>query len=90
MVRGTSVLAYDMGLNSSGNPVEARRSRQSSAAVEDTTLHAPQMPTRKPVNPTVVIAPRSPLEFEGDSDYEGSNCDSRFDICIRDIDAICD
>lgn len=24
------------------------------------------MPTRK----TVVIAPRSPLEFEGDSDYE--------------------
>ncbi|KAF1801153.1 hypothetical protein FB192DRAFT_1384338 [Mucor lusitanicus] len=50
--------------------IEARRSRQSSAAVEDTTLHAPQMPTRKPVNPTVVIAPRSPLEFEGDSDYE--------------------
>ncbi|GAN09416.1 hypothetical protein MAM1_0266c08943 [Mucor ambiguus] len=50
--------------------IEARRLRHSSAAVEDTTLHAPQMPTRKPVNPTVVIAPRSPLEFEGDSDYE--------------------
>ncbi|KAK4512065.1 uncharacterized protein ATC70_013308 [Mucor velutinosus] len=50
--------------------IEARRSRHSSVAVEDTTLHAPQMPTRKPVNPTVVIAPRSPLEFEGDSDYE--------------------
>lgn len=29
------------------------------------------MPSRKPVSPTVVIAPRSPLEFEGDSDYEG-------------------
>ncbi|KAL9546267.1 hypothetical protein MBANPS3_006740 [Mucor bainieri] len=50
--------------------MEARRSRHSSAAVEDTTLHAPQMPTRKAINPTVVIAPRSPLEFEGDSDYE--------------------
>jgi hypothetical protein len=27
------------------------------------------MPPRK----TVVIAPKSPLEFEGDSDYEGIN-----------------
>lgn len=51
--------------------IEARRSRNSSVAVEDNALHAPQMPSRKPVSPTVVIAPRSPLEFEGDSDYEG-------------------
>ncbi|KAG1108138.1 hypothetical protein G6F42_016103 [Rhizopus arrhizus] len=50
--------------------IEARRSRNSSAAVEGNTLHAPQMPARKSVSPTVVIAPRSPLEFEGDSDYE--------------------
>ncbi|KAG2194612.1 hypothetical protein INT46_009598 [Mucor plumbeus] len=49
---------------------EARRSRNSSVAIEDNTLHTPQMPSRKPVSPTVVIAPRSPLEFEGDSDYE--------------------
>lgn len=28
-------------------------------------------PMKKSVTPTVVIAPRSPLEFEGDSDYEG-------------------
>lgn len=28
-------------------------------------------PTKKGVTPTVVIAPRSPLEFDGDSDYEG-------------------
>lgn len=51
--------------------IEARRSRNSSVAIEDNTLHTPQMPSRKPVSPTVVIAPRSPLEFEGDSDYEG-------------------
>ncbi|KAI7888435.1 uncharacterized protein EV154DRAFT_517907 [Mucor mucedo] len=28
-------------------------------------------PVKKGVTPTVVIAPRSPLEFDGDSDYEG-------------------
>lgn len=27
-------------------------------------------PVKKPATPTVVIAPKSPLEFEGDSDYE--------------------
>lgn len=28
-------------------------------------------PPKKAVTPTVVISPRSPLEFDGDSDYEG-------------------
>lgn len=28
-------------------------------------------PMKKSATPTVVIAPRSPLEFDGDSDYEG-------------------
>ncbi|RCI02940.1 ubiquitin-binding protein cue5 [Rhizopus stolonifer] len=46
---------------------EARRSRQTSAQDD---LQAPPMPARKPVSPTVVIAPRSPLEMD-DSDYEG-------------------
>ncbi|CEP11157.1 hypothetical protein [Parasitella parasitica] len=45
--------------------IEARRSRNSSA-LENSTPQAPPMPARK----TVVIAPKSPLELEGDSDYE--------------------
>lgn len=49
--------------------VEARRSRHSE---DNTQRQPPQMPPRKSVNPTVVIAPRSPLEFAGDSDYEGN------------------
>lgn len=49
--------------------LESRRSRVSSSNNNDDTFQTPQMPPRKPV----VIAPRSPLEFEGDSDYEGTD-----------------
>ncbi|KAI8639525.1 hypothetical protein BD408DRAFT_421276 [Parasitella parasitica] len=45
--------------------IEARRPRNSSP-LENNVSHAPPMPARK----TVIIAPKSPLEFEGDSDYE--------------------
>lgn len=49
--------------------IEARRSRHTSATEDSLQQRTvpPQMPPRK----NVVIAPRSPLEFEGDSDYEG-------------------
>ena len=56
--------------------VETRRSRHASS--EDNTLRAPLMSSgggnnrKSNTTPTVVIAPRSPLEFEGDSDYEGN------------------
>lgn len=82
-------MTHGEGLKPSNAHVEARRSRQSSAAVEDTTLHAPQMPTRKPVNPTVVIAPRSPLEFEGDSDYEGSSLNALSHFIVEIPDFLC-
>ncbi|KAI8079185.1 hypothetical protein BDF21DRAFT_419616 [Thamnidium elegans] len=39
-------------------------------ANESSTTTAATSPMKKAVTPTVVIAPKSPLEFEGDSDYE--------------------
>ncbi|KAI7902209.1 uncharacterized protein BX663DRAFT_85547 [Cokeromyces recurvatus] len=50
---------------------ESREARRlSSNMTVNTTLQPPQMPPRKSVSPTVVISTRSPLEYEGDSDYE--------------------
>lgn len=58
--------------------IEARRSRQTSSNNDHLQQErTPQMPPRKAAPPTVVIAPRSPLEFDGDSDYEG-----KYQSCI--------
>lgn len=52
--------------------IEARRRRRQQTSVETSEPQPPQMPPRKQGGPTVVIAPKSPLEL-GDSDYEGTN-----------------
>ncbi|KAG1054444.1 hypothetical protein G6F43_003538 [Rhizopus delemar] len=49
--------------------LEARRRRRQQTSVETSEPQPPQMPPRKQGGPTVVIAPKSPLEL-GDSDYE--------------------
>ncbi|KAI8877020.1 hypothetical protein K501DRAFT_288616 [Backusella circina FSU 941] len=49
----------------------AQEERRETRQTEQQQQPPPQMPARRSVTkPTVVIAPRSPLEMEGDSDYE--------------------